>query len=195
MILLANEDKTRFFLVAEPAQLPAGGLRVGSLDGRFWTVDEAAVAAFSVPEAVAKAYAKQTVAGIEGEVQAVQAQLGVAMAGMQARLEAFGKAAGLQGDPEGWAQQLGLSAGAQPTEAELEGLVSMATELAATLPSVQHSRTDAAAMLAKIDARFGGEDQGGIGALLSRVGDEDDPALKEAVDELAALAAELELDD
>ncbi len=176
MILLANHDRSRFFLVPSPEAMPHGGLELVSMVGGRYKLDDAAVSAYQVPEAVAKAYAEQAAAGIMGELKGVQDQVGQAMQQARAQVEGASLLKGVNLNNPGQLKQM-------------EGLVQ---ELAAVLPGA----TENQALMKELLGALEGLDVGGkspLEALTEEVAaSHPDADLSKAVSELAELQAELD---
>ncbi len=182
MILLTNNDRSRFFLVPSPEAIAPGELELASMTGGRFRLDEEAVSAFQVPEAVAKAYAEQTAASIMGELSGVQRQVGEAMKQARAQIEGASLLKGVDLDDP---QQL----------KDMEGL---ARELADVLPGATQNQAlmkDLLRTLERLDV--GGKTP--LEALTEEAAAaQPDADLSKAVAELAELQAQLDamsLDD
>jgi hypothetical protein len=67
--LYATPDRTRRFLVPDDAALPPGDFVIRTAAGRERTVDEAALAPYAVTEEEAKAWAKEQLGEVFGELR------------------------------------------------------------------------------------------------------------------------------
>ena len=176
MILLANKDRSRFFLVPSPEAIAPGELELASMTGGRFRLDEAEVSAFQVPEAVAKAYAEQAAASIIGELKGVQDQVGAAMQQARSQVEQASLLKGLDVN----------------NPAHLEQMEELVQDLAGVLPGATKNQAlmkDLLATLERMDA--GGKTP--LEALTEEAAAaQPDEDLSKAISELADLQAQLD---
>lgn len=84
MILLADAEKNRFFLIPDVESLGSGSLELSAPDGTKVQADPERAAAFEVPEAVAKAWADKHMAAMGDELEAVRLQMQEALTHIRA---------------------------------------------------------------------------------------------------------------